>query len=85
MVELQDFTEMFAKNPLAHAVVDANLRFLLVNDAFCKLTGYNKDRLLAIRYSDFRAQGMMKYIEESGESLSDAVNGRRTTVGQSND
>jgi methyl-accepting chemotaxis protein len=83
MVELQEFTEMFAKNPLAHAVVDANLKFLLVNDAFCKLVGYSRDRLLALRYSDFRAQGMMKYLDESGESLSDAINGRRTTVGQS--
>jgi methyl-accepting chemotaxis protein len=83
MVELQDFTEMFEKNPLAHAVVDASLRILMVNDSFCKLTGYNRDRLLAIKYSDFRAQGMMKYLKDSGESLTDAVNGRRITAGQS--
>jgi methyl-accepting chemotaxis protein len=83
MVELQDLTEMFEKNPLAHAVVDANLKFLMVNDAFCKLVGYSKDRLLAIKYSDFRAQGMIKYLKDSGESLADAVNGRRITIGQS--
>ena len=83
MVELQDLTEMFEKNPLAHAVVDDNLKFLIVNDAFCKLVGYSKDRLLAIKYSDFRAQGMMKYLKDSGESVTDAVNGRRITIGQS--
>ncbi len=65
MVELQDLTEMFEKNPLAHALVDANLKFLMVNDAFCKLVGYSKDRLLASKYSDFRAQGMMKYLKDS--------------------
>jgi methyl-accepting chemotaxis protein len=83
MVELQDLTEMFEKSPLAQAVVDVNLRFLIVNDAFCKLVGYNKDRLLAIKYSDFRAQGMIKYLKDSGESISDAVNSRRVTTGQS--
>ena len=83
MVELQDFIEMFETNPIAQAVVDANLRFLLVNDTFCKLTGYSKDRLLAIRYSDFRAQGMMKYLKDTGGSVTDAVNGRRITTGQS--
>jgi methyl-accepting chemotaxis protein len=83
MVELQDLTEMFEKSPLAQAVVDANLRFLMVNDAFCKLVGYNKDRLLAIKYSDFRAQGMIKYLKDSGETISDAVNSRRVTTGQS--
>ena len=60
MVELQDLTEMFEKSPLAQAVVDADLRFLMVNDAFCKMVGYNKDRLLAIKYSDFRAQEMIR-------------------------
>ncbi|MEN6395400.1 MAG: PAS domain S-box protein [Methanoregula sp.] len=83
MVELQDLTEMFEKSPLAQAVVDVNLRFLMVNDAFCKLVGYDKDRLLAIKYSDFRAQGMIKYLKDSGESISDAVNSRRVTTGQS--
>ncbi len=83
MVELQDLTEMFEKSPLAQAVVEPNLKFLMVNDAFCKLVGYNRDRLLAIKYSDFRAQGMMKYLKDSGESVSDAVNTRRLTLGQS--
>ena len=83
MLELQDLMEMFEKNPLAHAVVDTNLKFLLVNDAFCRLTGYSRERLLAVKYSDFKSLGMMKYLKDSGESLTDAVNGRRITTGQS--
>ena len=39
MVELQELTEMFERNPLAHAVVDANLKFVMVNDAFSKWSG----------------------------------------------
>ena len=42
MIELQDLTEMFEKSPLAQAVVDANLRFLMVNDAFCRMVGYSQ-------------------------------------------
>ena len=83
MIELQDLMEMFEKNPLAQTVVDASQKILIVNDAFCKMTGYSKDRLLAIRFSDFRDQQMLKYLENSGESVTEAINTRRTTVGRS--
>jgi methyl-accepting chemotaxis protein len=83
MVEVQDFTVMFEKNPLAHAVMDSTMRFVMVNEAFCKMTGYSRDRLLAIKYTDFRSQGMLKYLKDSGESVMDAINGKRITVGQS--
>ena len=83
MVELQDFTEMFEKNPLAHAVLDPNLKFVAVNDAMCKLMGYSKDRFYAVKFTEFRSQQMIKYLKDSGESLSDAINDRRVTMGQS--
>ena len=83
MADLQEFSEMFERNPLAHAIVDANFRFVLVNEAMCKLMGYSKDRFLAIKFTDFRTQGMIKYLKDSGDSLADAVNNRRITIGQS--
>jgi len=83
MVELQEFTDMFERNPLAQAVVDATLRIVLVNDAFCKLTGYSRDRLLAIRFSDFRTQNMIKYVKDSGESADVAISSKRITTGES--
>ena len=83
MIELKEMTDMFEKNPLAQAVVDADLNIVLVNDAFTKLTGYSKDRLIGIRFTDFKDKNMIKYIENSGEGVGDAVTLRRTTVGQS--
>src|SRR5208337_3499428 len=83
MVELQDLMEMFEKNPLAHTVVDANQKILIVNDAFCKMVGYSKDRLLAIRFSDFRDQQMIKYLKNSGESVTEAISSRHKTIGES--
>ncbi|WP_321504414.1 methyl-accepting chemotaxis protein [uncultured Methanoregula sp.] len=83
MIELKEMTDMFEKNPLSQAVVDADLNILLVNDAFTKLVGYNKDRLIGIRFTDFKDKNMIKYLESSGEGVGDAVNMRRTTVGRS--
>jgi len=83
MVELQDFSEMFERNPLAHAVIDANQKIVMVNDAFCKLIGYGKDRLLAMKFSDFRDQQLIKYLKNSGESVNEAISTRRKTSGES--
>jgi len=83
MIELKDSLEMFERNPLSQAVVDADQKIILVNDAFAKMVGFSKDRLLAIRFADFRERGMIKYLENSGESVVEAINTRRTTTGQS--
>ncbi len=82
MIELQDLTEMFEKNPLAHAVVDKDLRIQLMNDAFCSLVGYGKDRLQGMVFSDFRTKNMIKYVKDSGESVADTVRLKRITIGQ---
>lgn len=83
MIDLKESLEMFEKNPLSQAVVDTDQKIILVNEAFIKMTGYSRDRLLAIRFSDFREKGMIKYLENSGESVVEALNTRRTTHGQS--
>jgi len=73
---------MFEKNPLSQAVTDADMKIVLVNEAFVKMTGFSRDRLLAIRFSDFREKGMIKYLENTGESVAEAISTRRTTYGQ---
>jgi methyl-accepting chemotaxis protein len=82
MIELKDILEMFEKNPLSQAVVDDKLTILLVNEAFCKMTGFGRDRLMGMSFTDFRTKGMIKYLKDSGESVGDALNQRRTTMGQ---
>jgi len=83
MIELQDLMEMFERNPLAQAIVDSSQKIVMVNDAFCKLTGYGRDRLLAMKFSDFRDQQMIKYIKNSGEGVAEAITTRHKTVGES--
>ena len=41
MLELKELMEMFEKNPLAQAVIDADLKIVLENPGFEKLVGYN--------------------------------------------
>jgi methyl-accepting chemotaxis protein len=83
MIELKESLDMFEQNPLAQAVVDADLVIVLVNDAFTKLVGYSRDRLMGIRFTDFKDKNMIKYLENSGQAVSDTLTLRRTTVGQS--
>jgi len=83
MIELKDMLEMFEKNPLSQAVLDNELRIVLENPAFEKLVGYNKDRLRNMKFTDFKEKGMVKYLENSGESVVEALSRKATTVGQS--
>jgi methyl-accepting chemotaxis protein len=83
MIEVKELTEMFERNPLAHAVVDSNLNIVMMNDAFCKLIGYGRDRLMNVPFTDLQTKGMIKYLKDSGESVADAINQRRITIGQS--
>jgi methyl-accepting chemotaxis protein len=83
MIELKELNEMFEKNPLAQAVVDSNLNIVMMNDAFIKLIGYGRDCLLNMPFTELRTKNLIKYLNDSGESVSDAFNQRRTTVGQS--
>ena len=83
MIELQEILEMFEKNPLAQVVVDPDLRIVLMNDAFCKLVGFEKDRLMGMPFTEFRTKGMIKYLKDSGESVADAARMRKKTMGES--
>jgi methyl-accepting chemotaxis protein len=83
MVELQEMLEMFERNTLSQVVLDPDLKIVLVNDAFCKFTGYGKDRLINMPFTDFRARNLIKYLKDSGEGVGDALRQKRMTVGQS--
>ncbi|MEN6609866.1 MAG: methyl-accepting chemotaxis protein [Methanoregulaceae archaeon] len=83
MAELRDYIQMFEQNPLAHAVVDSDLKIVALNDAFCSLMGFGRDRLLGMSFNDFTNRNFIKYIENSGGSLTDAFNQKVLTVGES--
>jgi methyl-accepting chemotaxis protein len=83
MIESKEFSGMFERSPLAQVVLDKDLTILLVNEAFCKFIGYGKDRLMGMRFTDFKTKNLIKYLQDTGESLADAVSQKRDTVGES--
>ncbi|AGB03270.1 PAS domain S-box [Methanoregula formicica SMSP] len=83
MLELKELMEMFEDNPLSQVVVDAELRIVLVNTAFEKMVGYSKDRLIGMKFTDFKDKSMVKYLKNTGESVGEALTTRKRTVGQS--
>jgi PAS domain S-box-containing protein len=83
MIELDEFSTMFERNPIAQTVIDKDFNFVLTNEPFCKMVGFERDRLMTIKFSDLRTKNMIKYLKDSGESVADAIKLRRVTNGES--
>lgn len=83
MIELEEYASMFEKNPVAQAVIDKDFNFIVVNEPFCRMVGFERNRLMGIRFSDLRAKDMIRYVRDSGESVADAIRLRRVTAGES--
>jgi methyl-accepting chemotaxis protein len=81
MVELRDFDTIFETTPLALLLVDKQMRNIKTNDEFCRMTGVSRDRVLSMKFTDFK--DIMKYVRDSGESFQDAVSQKRTVHGES--
>jgi methyl-accepting chemotaxis protein len=83
MVELKEYELMFEYNPLAQVIIDRDLKFVKINPAFCKLWGFSLDRLMSMKITDLRSQGLLKYLTDSGKSFTDAITLKKKTFGES--
>lgn len=48
----QLYEKIFHEGPLGIAVVGLDFRFMEVNEAFCKITGYSSDELKTMKFTD---------------------------------
>jgi PAS domain S-box-containing protein len=48
----EQFRRMFDQSPIGVAMVGLDFRFLRVNEAFCRITGYQADEFTALSFSD---------------------------------
>lgn len=83
MLKLEDYAIMFESHPLAQAVIDRDFTILLINEAFCKFTGYSRDKLIGMNFTDFKTKNLIQYLKDTGESVADAISQKRETVGES--
>lgn len=83
MVEIQEYAELFEKNPVPHGLADKDLKIVMVNEPLCSLLGYPREKLIGIHVADLGKKGMIKYVKDSGGSIADAIREKKTTVGES--
>ncbi len=83
MPEQKDFLKMFHSSPLAQIILDNGLNILDVNEDFCRIIGYSRERILGIKVTDFREKNMISYLSDSGESIADTLRLKRVTKGDS--
>ena len=78
MLELEDYTGIFEKSPVAQVVIDRDLRILVVNEAFCTLMGYSRERLTGMTFTDFKTKSLIKYLKDTGDSCVTVLTTKRT-------
>ena len=83
MIELEEYAGMFEKNPVAQTVIDKDFNFILVNEPFCRMVGFERNRIMGMKFTDLRAKNLIRYLKDSGESVADAIRLRRVTAGES--
>ena len=81
--ELNDFIQMFDQSPIAQMIVDRNLKILLVNDEFSRITGHPIQTVVSLNLADLGKRKMITYVRDSGESIVDTLKLKRVTHGQS--
>ncbi len=64
---------MFEKSHVAQVVIDTDFKIVDMNDAFCTIVDYPREKLHGMDFRDFRGKKMLKYLFDEGMSLSDAI------------
>jgi PAS domain S-box-containing protein len=66
------YQSLFNSSCDAVYILDANNRFLEVNDAACKLFGYSRNEFLKLDLSDVRPTEYIRYVQDNDQNLKEA-------------
>ncbi|HWQ66753.1 MAG TPA: PAS domain-containing methyl-accepting chemotaxis protein [Methanospirillum sp.] len=80
--EVTLYHTMFEKSHVAQIILDLDMRIIDLNDSFCSLVGYPRDRLIGMDFRDFKAKNMLEYLSESGQTAADAIRLKEATTGR---
>ncbi|MBN1166197.1 MAG: PAS domain-containing protein, partial [Methanospirillaceae archaeon] len=67
------YRAMFDKSQVAQVVLDKNFTILDLNDTFCTIVGYSRERLMKMDFRDFKGKRMLEYLYDEGQSIDDAI------------
>jgi len=71
--EVRLYHTLFEKSSVAQVILDPAMSILDMNDAFCSVVGYPRDRLLNMNFKDFKQKQMLRYLYDRGETIDDAL------------
>jgi len=80
---MSDFEDFFNASHISQAMLDGNLIFREANPAFCSMLGISRDDIIGLYLRDLKDRGIVKYINDSGETIADAITRKSVTHGQS--
>lgn len=66
------YRSLFEKCQVAQVVLDQNFTIIEMNDAFCTVVSYPREKLLNMNFRDFKNKNMLQYLFEEGETMVDA-------------
>ncbi len=66
------YQSLFSQSHMPQAILDTSLRILDVNEAFCTIVGYPRDRLISLDFRDLKKQNLLEYLFEEGGSFDEA-------------
>jgi PAS domain S-box-containing protein len=70
--EVKLYHSMFQQSLVAQVVLDPDFSILDLNDAFCTIVGYPREKLLNMDFRDFKGKKMLEYLFDEGETIADA-------------
>lgn len=80
--EVKLYHTMFEQTHVAQAVIDTHFLIKDMNEAFCRLVGYSREKLLDMNFNDFKNKKMLSYSSESGQTVDDAIRLKQHTTGR---
>jgi len=80
---INDYQYIFEHSPTAQVIVDQNMNILEANGQFIYIIGYPHERVIKMKITDFRSQGLVKYLKDSGQTIADAITKKTVTHGDS--
>lgn len=71
--DLHLYRSMFEKSHVAQVIIDPTFRIVDMNEAFCSIVAYSREKLLGMDFRDFKGKGMLTYHYDRGQGLTDAL------------
>ncbi|MCX6700156.1 MAG: methyl-accepting chemotaxis protein [Methanomicrobiales archaeon] len=71
--EVTLYRSMFESSHVAQVVIDPDFKIVDLNDAFCTIVNYPREKLRGMDFRDFKGKQMLKYLFDEGLGLADAI------------